>query len=193
MKPYYDHAGITIYHGDCRTALASVGAVDAVVTDPPYPSIEKDFQITPIDILDVLNCLQFVFWSAVDSFPLSWTAVHIWHKPNGQSAHHYERIFERNGGKTFRVYRVSAILPNYDQYREEKVAHETQKPLKLIRPLIEKTSGVVIDPFMGSGTTLRAAKDLGRRAIGIEIDERYREIAAKRLGQEVFDFSGAQS
>lgn len=67
-----------------------------------------------------------------------------------------------------------------------KVGHPTPKPVGLMRWLIESCpDGVIADPFMGSGATLRAAKDLGRKAIGIEVEERYCEIAARRMGQEV--------
>lgn len=71
----------------------------------------------------------------------------------------------------------SAIKPN---------GHPAEKPEALISRLIrESGGGLILDPFMGSGTTLRAAKDLGRKAIGIEIEERYCEIAAKRMAQAV--------
>jgi site-specific DNA-methyltransferase (adenine-specific) len=66
----------------------------------------------------------------------------------------------------------------------------TQKPEALIRELLSiAPAGAVLDPFMGSGTTLRAAKDLGRSVIGIEIEERYCELAVTRMGQEVLDLA----
>ena len=72
--------------------------------------------------------------------------------------------------------------------------HPTVKPIPLLGKLISWSSvegETVLDPFMGSGTTLRAAKDLGRKAIGIEIEERYCEIAAQRMSQEVLPLSGS--
>ena len=69
---------------------------------------------------------------------------------------------------------------------EERTEHPTQKPVKLLRRFILRHSDktdTILDPFMGSGTTLRAAKDLNRKAIGIEIEEKYCEIAAKRMPQ----------
>jgi site-specific DNA-methyltransferase (adenine-specific) len=67
--------------------------------------------------------------------------------------------------------------------------HPSPKPYDAMRWLVSRLPGeVVLDPFMGSGTTLRAAKDLGRKAIGIEIEERYCEIAAQRMSQSVMAF-----
>jgi site-specific DNA-methyltransferase (adenine-specific) len=72
--------------------------------------------------------------------------------------------------------------------------HPTQKPLPVMRwcvGLLPATAGTILDPYAGSGTTLRAAKDLGRKAIGIEIEERYCEIAAQRCAQDVLDLGSA--
>lgn len=79
---------------------------------------------------------------------------------------------------------------NYVLPVDHSNAHPTSKPLTMVRSFVDlftTPADLIVDPFMGSGTTLRAAKDLGRRAIGIELDERYCEIAARRCAQEVLD------
>lgn len=78
--------------------------------------------------------------------------------------------------------------------RQEPVDHPSPKPVAIMGRLVDVVTApgaMVLDPFMGGGSTLRAAKDRGRRAIGIEIEERYCENAAKRLAQETLDFGGA--
>jgi site-specific DNA-methyltransferase (adenine-specific) len=212
IEPYYEKDGITIYHGDCREILPTLGRFDLLLTDPPYGmnwkfsgqgsgrqaqggtnSAFKNKTVTEDDI-------------AFDpSFLLDYPAVIVW------GFHHYPQYLTRGSVIVWRkkyddalgtflsdadvawmkggcgVY-VSPVV-NPATFQSER-QHPTQKPLGLMRWCIEKATnrGSVCDPFMGSGTTLRAAKDLGRRAVGIEIEERYCEIAAKRLAQGVFAF-----
>jgi len=87
----------------------------------------------------------------------------------------------------FRLVDGTSGLSDVWRFGPETAYDEHPAPFPLALPMrcLKATAGPVLDPFMGSGTTLRAAKDLGRKAIGIEIEERYCEIAARRLGQEV--------
>lgn len=102
----------------------------------------------------------------------------------------YELIFVSGDGWTGRR---SVPVLRYPMARAEMSAmHPSLKPLGLMSELISKAPpGVVADPFAGSGATLIAARNLGRKVIAVELEERYCEIAARRLAQDVLDFGGA--
>ena len=179
----------TLYLGDCRDILPTLPKVDALVTDPPYPDwLAAELAYSPEAILAglSLDCHQFVFWSAKADFPIDYTAIHIWHKTGAGNIASYERIFERNGGKSFKVYRGNCISnPTMAVFaKDEWFDHPTQKPVSLMRQLISETKGqAILDPFMGSGTTGVAAVQMGRDFIGIEREPKYFDIACRRIEQ----------
>lgn len=95
-----------------------------------------------------------------------------------------------NGGGRHAIWSEPIVL---NRSHNDPRVHTTQKPLQLMSALVglfTDAGETIVDPFMGSGTTLRAAKDLGRHAIGIELEERYCEIAARCMGQEVLPLEG---
>jgi len=197
VKPYYQDEWVTIYHGDCREILPQLPKVDLVLTDPPYPEqkgVVSKYKQTTTEPLTKLLCRQLIFWSAKVEFPLDFSAIHIWDKKVGVQSQ-YERIFERNSNnnswRVFRHYLInSSVAAKYAS--DIFTGHPSQKPCKLIEELLtmaSKSGDLILDPFLGSGTTAFCAKKLNRKCIGIEIEEKYCEIAAKRCSQGVFDFA----
>ena len=203
MKPYYERDGITIFHGDCRDILPTLEPVDLVLTDPPYGiSIIKgggrgingwndfseigewDKHAPPQDLIDMVLAKggHAVVWGGnYFSLPPSQGWL-VWDKGQRNFSLADCELAWTSRDRAARIfdYARAAALQDGKQ-------HPTQKPVALLRWCLEffPDAQTILDPFMGSGTTLRAAKDLGRKAIGIEIEERYCEIAAKRLAQEV--------
>ena len=203
--PYYDCDGITIYHGDCREILPYLPKVDLVLTDPPYgigedvrkadKSGRTEFTTDNRWDLAIPEKLYFseifrasnnqIIWGGnyfVDYLHNSrcWLIWDKMQKFSGADAELAWTSFDKST-KAFRKSRV-------EFHSEEKKVHPTQKPLSLMRWAIENYTNegdTILDPFMGSGTTLVAAKQLGRKAIGIEIEEKYCQIAVKRLSQGV--------
>ena len=209
MKPFYENDGVTIYHGDCLNILAELElSIDAVVMDPPFASGTRKemgkassgamlragrFADRPIEndqmttqgfvwlmravgqiVRDMLpdggSLLSFIDWRQWPNLVGALETL-ICHASKGVPL-----VFDRSCGDVLRY------------SREPPTNHPSPKPEDLMRSLINvvtEEGGTVLDPFMGGGTTLRAAKDIGRKAIGIEFEEKYCEIAADRLSQGV--------
>ncbi len=229
MTPYYEHAGIAIYHGDCREVLPDLDPVNAVITDPPYserthalknrhgPRVDggvyNDIPYThlPSDAVPALvgdmveacsgwvvvltdHTLVRTFLAAFElsgryafqPLPVVMPGMTVRLGGDGPSSWAIYAAVARPRNLRFSNWGTLPGAYSGSPYRASKLVGA--KPDWLMRALVRdysRTNDIILDPFMGSGTTLRAAKDLGRRAIGIEMDERYCEIAARRLAQEV--------
>jgi DNA modification methylase len=226
VKPYYSHAGIEIYHGDCREILPTLGFADLIVTDPPYGAeYQSSYRTIPFEpitgdtstalaieatgiALQRLSVERHIYMFGrydTSSLPITPPVELIWDKQTLSmgnleipwGSQHEPIMFSilkskahrenGKGGLSARLRRGSIL--SYP--RPQATEHPTEKPVALLRELIESSSRIgeiVLDYFCGIGSTIVAARMEGRKAIGIEIEEKYCEIAAKRLSQEVFSF-----
>jgi len=204
MTPYYEEGGITLYCGDCREILPEFEdkSFDLCLTDPPYgiKRFEKGFGYTRFrgygvevdgitwdkkpDRKTLMLCLdkskQSVVWGA-NNFQLPPTEHFlVWDKMQTVDNFASAEYAWSSLSTPAKVFRLSIHKHNHsDKY------HPTQKPVPLMKWCLgfAPEAIIVLDPFCGSGTTLLAAKQLGRKAVGIEISEKYCEIAVKRLAQ----------
>ncbi len=205
--PYYSDDHVTIYHGDCLELADLWTCADVLVTDPPYGQAYVDRLGRRVLGDSTTNArdrvlaewgnrpaLAFGTWKV--QRPDDVRQVLIWHKLEvgyqGDCslpwANTHEEVYVLGG--PWDAPRSGSVLAAkaYQASGGGRPDHPTPKPPDLMRMLLAKCPpGVIADPFTGSGSTLRAAKDLGRKAIGIELEERYCEIAAKRCAQEVLE------
>ena len=207
MTPYYDDGTCVIYHGDCREIAPMVSDASLIFTDPPYPA-EFDFVWDALAVIADLRlapdgnlltfCGHYQVPRVIDAMraTMEWRWLCMVRNTAQQPIMHGYNVkvcfkpvlwFARRGASK----RAPNLLRDDLAIRGKSFAEARRGHMwgQAITPepfiAFTEPGETVLDPFMGSGTTLRAAKDLGRRAIGIEIEERYCEIAARRLGQEV--------
>jgi DNA modification methylase len=202
MTPYYNDDSVTIYHGDFLE-MESLTA-DVTITDPPYNvglnysdgDSRPDYAEWSKQWLDL--CTRPVVFTPGTVNLSMWIGIEkprwvcAWLKPNQCSAsalngfNVWEPILIY--GKHRKPLGHDAWLTRPKTFQAQAVGHPCPKDADSWRLLVERfslESDIILDPFMGSGTTLRAAKDLGRKSIGIEIEEKFCKIAAKRMCQEV--------
>jgi DNA modification methylase len=208
-EPYYEADGITLYLGDCTTQTGWLAA-DVLVTDPPYgisyvrggdrkvmpkqPVVgdhDTTLRDTALGLWGDRPAPVFGSWRAPR--PANTRQLLVWWKrsvgpgsgdvsiPWGNAT---EEIYVLGSGYAGR--RRPNVIETFEarQNAARLIGHPSNKSVSLMQQLIEACPpGLVADPFAGSGSTLLAARALGRSAIGVEIDERYCEVIAKRLAQ----------
>lgn len=220
ITPYYQDDHTTIYNSDCAEILADLDTVDLLLTDPPYGIGEaagknksrsklataKDYGVSDWDnqragdsvilLAMGLSRESIIFGGNYYSDILNPSACWlVWDKDNSGDFADCELAWTSLPGAARRLkYTWNGMI----KQQPEERWHPTQKPLSVMRWCIEqadhktkKTQEIILDPFMGSGTTLVAAKALGRKAIGIEREQKYCDVAIKRLRQETIFSTGA--
>jgi site-specific DNA-methyltransferase (adenine-specific) len=214
MTPYYEKDGITIYCGDCREILPTLPKVDLVLTDPPYGigfdylsyNDTEDALVRLIagvfPLLSFERCVVSPGITSLTLWPRSrWVGCFTWNTTGTFGALGYNQwqplLFygedlkgfgNVNGQTKSDTFAVSGGADVGFMRSADEKSHTCPKPFRLWKRIVNRFSlpeETILDPFMGSGTTLVAAKNIGRKAIGIEIEEKYCEIAAKRLAQGV--------
>ena len=192
MKPYYQDDLVTLYNGDCREVLPGLDMVDAVITDPPYgvEFAQWDSSI-PSGWLSLARvCAPVVVFTTTPTTLWDYPrpdVVLCWHRPAARSVtifggfNHWTPI-PVYGRCDFAVDTITLHAMAHAQKGD--IGHPTPKPTALISWLLRGLGcKSVVDPFSGSGSTLVGCKRTGVKAIGIEINEAYCEIAANRLRQ----------
>lgn len=210
MKPYYELGAIAIYHCDCAEFMATRSALpifDVVLTDPPYGisswsstggnslSADESAEIAAWDTRPSDEVMRLVLASATRA--IVWGGNHfshvlgscrsplIWDKAN-RGMHYADGEFAWTNFDygALRIFNLSHQASGYHGKR----LHPTEKPVELMRwclSHVRPEPKTVFDPFMGSGSTLVAAKNMGLSVVGCELSEKYCEVAASRLSQGV--------
>jgi DNA modification methylase len=210
-EPYYSDESVTLYLGDCREINEWLDA-DVLVTDPPYGIAWEGTSYNGNHTLDGIandadtsmrdEALRLwgdrpgvVFGTPGGALPNNWRQTLAWAKPPdsgifgafGGWRRDWEAIYLTGRWKVGPAARSGVLRSNVGSLAVyTKRGHPHSKPLDVMESLIAASpAGIVADPFAGSGSTLVAARAQGRRAVGVELEERYCEVTAKRLAQGV--------
>lgn len=203
LKPYYQDALTTLYHADARAIADHLPRPAVIATDPPYGirycakatyGGRRGEQSIVGDETDAL--MRFIaerwpdvplamFASPKMPSPFVPNTTLVWDKGEGAGMGDLAMPWKPNWevihirGRTWHGRRTSGVLRYPLRGRR---THPNEKPVELLAELISKApKGLVLDPCAGSGSTLLAARQLGREVVGVEVDERWAEVAARRL------------